>query len=434
MISAVLVINERGEVVMYRAYRDDVTREAAEAFRVEVVARKETGNVPPVQLVDNTSFLHTRRNKLFFTAVTKSNGNPALIFEFLFQLQRVVAAYLGEDFSENDLRNNFTLIYELLDEALDFGYPQNCSIDVLKLYINLGKLREKVKSAEKAKQITAQITGAIDWRKPGVKHRHNEVYVNVMEEVSLMVSADGSVLNSEARGVLTLRTYLSGMPECQLALNDKVSLNTEATLDGAGDVRSFSNVELEDCTFHRCVSLGRFDTDRTVTFTPPDGEFELMRYRIATNISPPFRLIPVVEEHGKTKVFYNVRLLAQFPDDESARNVLVRIPCPPNTARAKPHVTRGRAKYDPAQHAILWRLRKCAGGSEASFTCVVETVPNTKEKPWSRPPIHMDFTIPMWAASGLKVRYLKVIEKSGYRAKSYVKYFSKASDSYQIRI
>lgn len=437
MISALALINDRGEVVLYRAYRDDVSREAAEAFRLEVVAKKEAGNVAPVQLIDSTSFMHTRKNKLYFTAITKSNGNPALVFEFLYQLQRVVAAYLGEDFTENDVRSNFTLIYELLDEALDFGYPQNCSVDALKLYINLGKLREKPKSNEKVKQITAQITGAIDWRQPGIKYRHNEVYVDVMEEVSLMVSVDGSILNSEARGIVRMKTFLTGMPECQLALNDKLLMDMETSLSeplGGVAKNSKSNVELEDCTFHRCVSLSQFDTDRTVTFIPPDGEFELMSYRITNSISLPFRLIPVVEEHGKTKVLYNIRLISQVPADESAQNIMVRIPCPPNTANSKPHVTKGRARYDPTQHAIIWRLRKFVGKSEATFTCAVETIPSTKEKAWSRPPIQMDFAVPMWAASGLKVRYLKVVEKSGYKTKNFVKLFTKASDSYQIRI
>lgn len=31
-------------------------------------------------------------------------------------------------------------MYELLDETMDYGYPQNCAIDVLKMYINLGQL------------------------------------------------------------------------------------------------------------------------------------------------------------------------------------------------------------------------------------------------------------------------------------------------------
>ena len=38
------------------------------------------------------------------------------------------------------------------------------------------------------------------------------------------------------------------------------------------------SVTLEDCQFHQCVKLGKFDSDRTISFIPPDGEFELMRY------------------------------------------------------------------------------------------------------------------------------------------------------------
>jgi AP-2 complex subunit mu-1 len=77
-------------------------------------------------------------------ALTRSNVNPALVFEYLFQKIRILKAYLGEDFDENSMRNNMTLIYELMDETMDFGYPQNCAVDVLRLYINLGTVRPQV--------------------------------------------------------------------------------------------------------------------------------------------------------------------------------------------------------------------------------------------------------------------------------------------------
>ena len=35
-------------------------------------------------------------------------------------------------------------------------------------------------------------------------------------------------------------------------------------------------VELEDIKFHQCVRLTRFETDRTISFIPPDGAFDLM--------------------------------------------------------------------------------------------------------------------------------------------------------------
>jgi AP-2 complex subunit mu-1 len=48
-------------------------------------------------------------------------------------------------------------------------------------------------------------------------------------------------------------------------------------------------VEIDDCQFHQCVKLGRFDTDRTISFVPPDGEFELMKYELEKMQSQFFR-------------------------------------------------------------------------------------------------------------------------------------------------
>jgi hypothetical protein len=43
-------------------------------------------------------------------------------------------------------------------------------------------------------------------------------------------------------------------------------------------------IELEDVKFHQCVRLSRFENDRTISFVPPDGEFELMSYRLNTQV------------------------------------------------------------------------------------------------------------------------------------------------------
>ena len=47
-------------------------------------------------------------------AVTKSNANAALVFEFLYRLQGLGKAYFGK-FDEEAVKNNFVLVYELLD-------------------------------------------------------------------------------------------------------------------------------------------------------------------------------------------------------------------------------------------------------------------------------------------------------------------------------
>lgn len=47
-------------------------------------------------------------------------------------------------------------------------------------------------------------------------------------------------------------------------------------------------VMMEDVKFHQCVRLSRFESDRTISFIPPDGESELMSYRINTHVSIRF--------------------------------------------------------------------------------------------------------------------------------------------------
>jgi AP-2 complex subunit mu-1 len=46
-------------------------------------------------------------------------------------------------FNEETVKKNFSLIYELLDEVMDYGYPQILDADVLKLYITQGKSSSK---------------------------------------------------------------------------------------------------------------------------------------------------------------------------------------------------------------------------------------------------------------------------------------------------
>lgn len=54
------------------------------------------------------------------------------------------------------------------------------------------------------------------------------------------------------------------------------------------------SVELEDVKFHQCVRLSRFENDRTISFIPPDGEFELMSYRLNTHVSLCFIIYNVL--------------------------------------------------------------------------------------------------------------------------------------------
>lgn len=64
------------------------------------------------------------------------------------------------------------------------------------------------------------------------------------------------------------------------------------------------SIEMEDVKFHQCVRLARFENDRTISFIPPDGEFELMSYRISTPVKPLIWVEAAVESHRGSRVSY----------------------------------------------------------------------------------------------------------------------------------
>ncbi|CAM9355930.1 unnamed protein product [Chrysoparadoxa australica] len=419
MISAILIINQKGEIVLSRFYRDDVTRSAADAFRKEVIASKETGSQPPIKIIEGNTFLYTRHRNIYLVAVTRCNLNPALGFEFLYQKIRIFQAYFKRNFDEDTLRNNMTLVFELMDETMDYGYPQITGIDVLRSYINLGSVRQADGDPQETGQLTSQITGAIDWRREGIRYRKNDVYIDVLESVNLLMSSTGGVLRNDVSGKVMMKTYLSGMPECKFGLNDKLTMDKEQAKGGKSGKHKRA-VELDDCTFHRCVRLGKFDADRTITFIPPDGEFELMRYRVTDNVNLPFRIIPAVQEEGRTRVSINLKCSANFSYKLFATNVVVKVPVPKNTARCNIKVTAGRGKYEPEQGAIVWRIKRFTGQTEAAFSASVQLTASIRDKAWARPPIQAEFQVPMFTASGVHVRFLRVYDKSAYTTNRWV--------------
>ena len=72
----------------------------------------------------------------------------------LLRLLRYFKSYFGGASDEDAIRNNFVLIYELLDETMDFGYPQNLYPEILKLYITQEGVRSPFSSKLSAKPVT----------------------------------------------------------------------------------------------------------------------------------------------------------------------------------------------------------------------------------------------------------------------------------------
>ena len=513
------IYNLKGEVLVSRTYRQEVRRSMADLFRIHVIAGRYSnnsnsnnsnnsgssngggsgGSMSPVNQFQNVCFHHVCCENVYLVAVTCTspssssssssigndsssistsvtspssnnngggggNGNVALIFEFLYRLAGVGRSYFGS-MTEDAIKSNFVLVYELLDECLDMGYPQTVDVDSLKMYIFTESVRSggllgitgsnnsngggsnSGGSALESQKVTIQTTGATSWRRPDIKYRKNECYLDVVESCTLLMSAKGTVLRCDVVGQVMMRTYLSGMPDCKIGLNDKVVLSRAGTRtaknaltasNNDGDATSYNkkstnndSIELDDVQFHQCVKLGRLDADKVISFVPPDGEFELMRYRTTENITLPFKCTANVTE-SKSTVDYKITVKSCFTGSIYAQGVVIRIPAPGNTNKATISVPIGKAKYAAGENAIVWKIAKFGAGEEYSLSAVADLYSLVNKKTWSRPPISMEFQVMMFTSSGVSVRFLKVFEKSNYKSVKWVRYISKAGN-YQFR-
>lgn len=433
---------------------------------------KEESEQRPIFTEEGCTFAYLKYNNLFLLSVTKRNSNVALMLMYLSRLVDVFKEYFGE-LEEESIRDNFVIIYELMDETMDFGYPQTTEAKILREYIT-----QEGNRLEAAPRPPVALTNTVSWRSEGIKHRKNEIFLDVIEKLNLLVSANGTVLHSEIIGAIRMKSFLSGMPELKLGLNDKLMF--EASGRAVSASTKGKAIELEDIKFHQCVRLARFENDRTISFIPPDGEFDLMTYRLSTQVKPLIWVEAVVEPHSHSRIEYMIKVhvflggkiiwmdeagerlrrisslcnadplitfstikppshqaKSQFKSRSIANNVDIIIPVPSDVDTPSFKASIGTVTYLPDKDAIVWGIKQFHGQREylmrAHFglpsIAAEGSSANATEKCWKKP-VQIKFEIPYFTVSGIQVRYLKIIEKSGFAALPWVRYITCAGDVY----
>lgn len=120
--------------------------------------------------------------------------------------------------------------YELLDEMMDFGYPQYTEAKILSEFIKTDAYRMEV-----TQRPPMAVTNAVSWRSEGIRYKKNEVsyslliswylhfllscafrkspftfqvFLDVVESVNILVNSNGQIIRSDVVGALKMRTYL----------------------------------------------------------------------------------------------------------------------------------------------------------------------------------------------------------------------------------
>jgi len=275
------------------------------------------------------------------------------------------------------------------------------------------------------------------WRTADVKHTNNEIYIDVIEEIDAVVDANGSVISSDVSGSIQAQSHLSGVPDLLLTFKDPHVI--------------------DDCSFHPCVRYSRYEKDQVLSFVPPDGNFQLMRYRVKpsalqTGFSPPIVCTPQLSYgsasshrssshppavmNGKISLTLMARPMCSLIYSSSKKgstwfieDVSVIIPFPKMVKTANLTVNIGHVLYDEAGKVAKWVVGTLDEKKRPQLMGTM--VLNGNKRPEEHPPLSLTWKIPLASWSGLSVSGLSLTGES-YKPYKGVRNISR-SGRYQIR-
>jgi len=484
--------------IALKDYRREVAAQDVQRFVDEILSGRRDGSkgaseVAPVVHHEGVSYVWKRGDRgsnVVAVAATRWDANVLAMQEMLRALLdnlkmfcpsgNIVSAALSlstnAPLKADSLREKPALVLSILEEMADFGYPQVTQAESLcELVLDTPSLEGKTVNSldallrrrkkdggaddHGAGVPTLDVTGAVPWRKNGIVYKKNEVYLDAIEKVSALVGADGALISGRVQGSIQMKVYLSGMPECKIGLNDKFMMEAESgyqtssasNMEGrptsVAQKACRSQVALDYIKFHQAVKLQQYESDHQVHFVPPDGEFELLSYTVsdAKNFTLPFTVTSWYKSLGRTRGELNVKIKADFPSSLVAFQVVTWIPLPKSTVKVSMQATGGKTKskyVDLAKNQTHWKLSELRGGKEHKFKAIIEMMATTElqgtsdSHAWEKnvPPLRLTFQVPMFTSTGLRIRFLKVHEKSGYQPVKWVRYLTCAGDDYEVRV
>ncbi|XP_045663665.1 stonin-2 isoform X2 [Ursus americanus] len=312
----------------------------------------------------------------------------------------------------------------------------------------------------------------------GLNYLEEEITVDVKDEFSGIVSkGDNQILQHHVLTRIHILSFLSGLAECRLGLNDVLVKGNEIV--SRQDIMPTTTtkwIKLHQCRFHGCVDEDVFNNSRVILFNPLDAcRFELMRFRtVFAEKTLPFTLRTAASINGaEVEVQSWLRMSAGFSSNRDpltqvpCENVMVRYPVPSEwvknfrresvlgekSLKAKVNrgasfgstsmsgsepvmrVTLGTAKYEHAFNSIVWRINRLPDKNSASghphcFFCHLELGSDREVPSRFANHVNVEFSMPTTSASKAAVRSISVEDKTDVR--KWVNY--SAHYSYKVEI
>ncbi|KIV96308.1 hypothetical protein PV10_00190 [Exophiala mesophila] len=232
---------------------------------------------------------------LSFVAAASRDPQSLAVLDFLNRFVDILEDFLGSPLLRGKIEDNYEVVAQLLGEVCDGGIISNTEPNALRESVEvsslIGKLFTQVGLPGTSPALGPQSSfassirpspipsngPAIPWRKPNVRHTSNELYVDIVESLSVILAPSGRPISARCNGSIAFTAKISGVPDLLLTLSAPGGTSTAKT---SGILRT-----MQLPVFHPCVRLARWKEHAgEISFVPPDGRFMLAGYE--TDLMP----------------------------------------------------------------------------------------------------------------------------------------------------
>ncbi|XP_053574244.1 AP-4 complex subunit mu-1 isoform X2 [Bombina bombina] len=377
MISQIFILSSKGDLLIHKDYRGFATSSNVADGLYLKLSSLSSDQAPVVTVHDGCHYIHTRHRGLYFVISTCPSDSPFIYIDLLTRLASLICDYCG-DLSEAVVRVNFALIYELLDEVLDYGYIQTTSTDMLKNFIQSDAVVSKPFSLLDLSSVglfgsetqQSKVAPSSASSRPVLSSRHqqagqNEIFLDVTERMTVAIGANGTLLKADIQGELRLKSFFPNCPELRIGLNEEFCV-------GSSELRGYgSAVRVDGCQFHESVKLDEFESSRILQVLPPQGELTLMQYQISDSLttSLPFHIFPSLERDPVSRrLRIYLKLRCDLSPKSQAIDVRIQLSVPKGSSSLSQELSSPEqsAELLTSAQSLIWNIPRIRGGTQLS--------------------------------------------------------------------
>jgi AP-1 complex subunit mu len=134
--SSIHILTSNFQILLSRDWRGDLPPNYLECF-IEKEKRDSNDLQTSPIIYDaclDVTFAYIRHNGLYILSTSKHRSDGSALLTFMLKLIDIFQYYF-HSVEEESIRDNFVIIYELLDEVIDHGYPQFTDAKILSEFI-----------------------------------------------------------------------------------------------------------------------------------------------------------------------------------------------------------------------------------------------------------------------------------------------------------